>query len=126
MVPAIRVVPGKHTSQPWHHLVTGGLPNIFGTTGERMVYMEAKSRDQQGCEGPCQPGAHNYPLGIKDVTAGPVPVVWTNTNYKMLYLNMGHGDKIFTSPLQNRLIENGLHRLLGKGTEANPAADLAR
>jgi hypothetical protein len=31
----------------------------------------------------------------------------------MLYINMGHGDKIFTSPVQNRLIENGLVWLLG-------------
>jgi hypothetical protein len=26
----------------------------------------------------------------------------------MLYMNMGHGDKIFTSPVQNTLIENEL------------------
>ena len=69
----------------------------------------------------------NFPLGIKDViAAGPVPVVGTNTNDKMLYCNMGHGDKIFTNPMQNHLIENSLLWLLGKGTEANPAADLAR
>ena len=35
--------------------------------------------------------------------------------YRMLYINMGHGDKIFTSPIQDRLIENGLLWLLGKG-----------
>ena len=57
----------------------------------------------------------NYPIGLKDViTSGNVPVVWTNTQYKMLYVNMGHGDKIFTSPIQNRLIENALLWLLGK------------
>jgi hypothetical protein len=26
----------------------------------------------------------------------------------MIYMNMGHGDKIFTDPLQNRLFEDGL------------------
>jgi hypothetical protein len=26
----------------------------------------------------------------------------------MLYINMGHGDKIFTSPIQNTLIENAV------------------
>ena len=40
------------------------------------------------------------------MTDGDIPVVWTNTQYKMLYMNMGHGDKIFTSPVQNTLIEN--------------------
>jgi type 1 glutamine amidotransferase len=40
----------------------------------------------------------NYPLGKKDVIRdGDIPVVWTNTKYKMLYLNMGHGDHIFTT-----------------------------
>lgn len=46
----------------------------------------------------------NYPIGLKDtVTAGDLPVVWTNTRYRMLYINMGHGDKIFSSAQQNRL-----------------------
>jgi hypothetical protein len=28
---------------------------------------------------------------------------------------MGHGDKVFTSPVQNTLIENGTEWLLGQG-----------
>jgi YVTN family beta-propeller protein len=49
----------------------------------------------------------NYPIGFKDVLqSGDLPVVWTNTRYKMLYMNLGHGDKIFTSAIQNKLIEN--------------------
>lgn len=51
----------------------------------------------------------NYPLGLKDtLLAGDLPVVWTNTKYRMLYMNMGHGDKIFTSETQNRMFEDGL------------------
>ena len=57
----------------------------------------------------------NYPLGIKGLlTSGDIPVVWTNTQYKMVYMNMGHGDKIFTSPVQNTLIQNAGEWLLGK------------
>jgi uncharacterized protein len=58
-----------------------------------------------------------YPLGIKGLITDrdpDVPVVWTNTEFKMLYVNMGHGDKIFTSTTQNMLIENGILWLLGK------------
>jgi type 1 glutamine amidotransferase len=58
-----------------------------------------------------------YPLGIKGLITRripDVPVVWTNTNFKMLYLNMGHGDKVFASPIQNKLFENGIVWLLGK------------
>ena len=51
----------------------------------------------------------NYPLGLKDtIRGGDLPVVWTNTRYRMIYMNMGHGDKIFTDPLQNQLFEDGL------------------
>ena len=58
--------------------------------------------------------ASNYPLGFKDtLTGGDIPVVWTNTKYRMIYMNMGHGDKIFTDANQNCLFENAL-RWLGR------------
>jgi len=51
----------------------------------------------------------NYPIGLKDtIVAGDMPVVWTNTKYRMLYINMGHGDKIFTSDIQNKIFENAI------------------
>ncbi|HVU56097.1 MAG TPA: ThuA domain-containing protein [Puia sp.] len=57
----------------------------------------------------------NYPLGKKDVIReGDIPVVWTNTRYRMLYINMGHGDQIFVSPVQNRLFEDAI-LWLGEG-----------
>ena len=64
----------------------------------------------------CESWSHSIlqiiPLGLKDVlTGGDLPVVWTNTKYKMIYMNMGHGDKIFTSPIQNKLIENAVNWL---------------
>jgi type 1 glutamine amidotransferase len=60
----------------------------------------------------------NYPLGIKGLlTSGDIPVVWTNINYKMIYMNMGHGDKVFNSPVQNKLFENSILWLLGKSPD---------
>jgi uncharacterized protein len=57
----------------------------------------------------------NYPLGFKDtLTGGDIPVVWTNTKYRMIYMNMGHGDKIFTNPQQNALFEDALLWLGGR------------
>ena len=51
----------------------------------------------------------NYPLGKKDILrSGDIPVVWTNTHYKMLYMNMGHGDLVLSSALQNRLFEDAV------------------
>lgn len=54
----------------------------------------------------------NYPLGLKDtIKGGDVPVMWTNTRYRMIYMNMGHGDKIFDNAVQNRLFEDALQWL---------------
>jgi len=51
----------------------------------------------------------NYPLGKKDIiTEGDIPVVWTNTKYKMIYMNMGHGDQIFDSTTQNKMFEDAV------------------
>ncbi|MDB5024553.1 MAG: ThuA protein [Mucilaginibacter sp.] len=51
----------------------------------------------------------NYPLGKKNIiTQGDIPVVWTNTKYRMLYMNMGHGDKIFDSEIQNKMFEDAI------------------
>jgi type 1 glutamine amidotransferase len=57
----------------------------------------------------------NYPIGLKDTIAGgDLPAVWTNTRYRMLYMNMGHGDQIFSSPEQNRMFEDAILWLGGK------------
>lgn len=51
--------------------------------------------------------ASNYPIGIKDVLLqADLPAAWSNTKYKMIYMNMGHGNRIFQSAVQNRFIEN--------------------
>ena len=51
----------------------------------------------------------NYPIGLKDtITGGDLPVAWTNTKYRMLYINMDHGDKIFSSTRQNRLFADAI------------------
>ena len=110
-----------------HHPVTRGLPPTFQAPVNEWYTWNPNPATNKDVKVLLSLAPTNYPLGLKDViTAGPVPVVWTNKNYKMLYCNMGHGDKIFTSPIQNRLIENGLLWLLGKGTDADPVAHKAR
>ena len=54
----------------------------------------------------------NYPIGVKDViTEGDLPVVWTNTKYRMIYMNMGHGlhgENIYSDATQNKLFANAI------------------
>jgi len=58
----------------------------------------------------------DFPLGFKEslIPGDDIPVVWTHTSYRMVYANMGHGNKIFTSPEQNRFFENALLWLGGR------------
>jgi type 1 glutamine amidotransferase len=54
----------------------------------------------------------NFPLGFKDtLTGGDIPVVWTNTKYRMIYMNMGHGDRIFSDDNQNQMFKDALRWL---------------
>jgi hypothetical protein len=51
----------------------------------------------------------NSPLGKKDIIkSGDIPVVWTNTKYKMVYMNMRYGDQNFNSRLQNKMFEDAV------------------
>ena len=69
--------------------------------------------------------ASSYPLGTGPKPheiwhKGYYPVVWTNSAYKMLYVNMGHNDidyengtnetlsKTFDNPIQNQMLLNAL------------------
>jgi type 1 glutamine amidotransferase len=96
------------------HPVTRNLPPSFTAPDNEWYSWNPNPANNQDVRVLVSLAPSNFPLGIKDVLkGGHIPVVWTNTHYRMLYINMGHGDKIFTSPIQNRLIENGLVWLLG-------------
>lgn len=97
------------------HPVTRGLPHQFTAPANEWYIWQPSPRANPDVDVLLTLSPANYPLGFKDVlTAGDLPVVWTNKRYKMLYMNMGHGDKIFTSPTQNQLIENSLRWLLAR------------
>jgi len=105
------------------HPVTAGLPPQFEAPANEWYIWKPDPRLNENVQVLVTLDSSNYPIGFKDVlTDGDLPVVWTNTKYKMLYINMGHGDKIFTSPLQNQLIDNAV---LWLGTGAERPARLA-
>jgi YVTN family beta-propeller protein len=107
------------------HPVTAKVASTFESPANEWYIWNPSPRLNQDVRVLVTLDPSNYPIGLKDVlTRGDLPVVWTNTKYKMLYLNMGHGDKIFTSPTQTQLIDNAVNWLgvgatPGKGTAAN-------
>jgi uncharacterized protein len=91
------------------HPVTKTLPAKFTAPANEWYIWKPSPRLNKDIKVLLTLDSANYPIGLKDaITAGDLPVVWTNTRYRMLYMNMGHGDKIFTSPTQNHLFENAI------------------
>jgi uncharacterized protein len=101
-----------HIDDP-RHPVTRGLPSSFLAPANEWYVWQPSPRLNPSVKVLVTLDPANFPLGLKDtITAGDVPVVWTNTRYRMLYANMGHGDKIFASPIQNLLFDRALLWLL--------------
>jgi len=89
------------------HPATANLPDTFVAPSNEWYVWKPSPRLNKNVRVLVTFDPSNYPLGLKDVlTGGDLPVVWTNTKYKMIYMNMGHGDKIFASAIQNKLIED--------------------
>ena len=62
-----------------------------------------------------------YPFGLKDVVKfGDFPIVWTNKNYRMIYLNMGHGDEGFIDATQQLLFVNAFRLVVSRDPKGDP------
>jgi type 1 glutamine amidotransferase len=102
-------LPAKLIVDDTKHPVTKGLPARFTAPINEWYGWKPNPRMSKDVKVLITLDPANYPLGKKDIIrSGDIPVVWTNTKYKMLYLNMGHGDHIFTTSLQNKLFENAI------------------
>ena len=105
------------------HPVTANLPSHFISPVNEWYVWKPSPRLNKDVEVLVTLDPANYPVGLKDIVeSGDVPVVWSNKNYKMVYMNMGHGSKIATSPVQNQLIENAMLWLGGAASHSNRAS----
>lgn len=102
-------LPAKLVVDDRHHPVTKDLPATYTAPINEWYGWKPNPRDNKDVKVLLTLDTANYPLGKKDIIrSGDIPVMWTNTKYKMLYINMGHGDLNFQSPLQNKMFENAL------------------
>ena len=117
-------LPARLSLDDQDHPVTAGIPQKFDSPANEWYVWNPSPRLNKDVRVLATFASSNYPMGFKDIlTSGDLPVVWTNTKYKMLYINMGHGDKIFTSPTQNQLIDNAVSWLgTGAAQSTMPAA----
>lgn len=104
-----------------NHPVTKNLPASFIAPESEWYQWNPSPRLNREVEVLLSISEDNYPLGIKDVVNfGDFPVVWTNKKYRMIYLNMGHGDDEFTDATQKLLFVNAFRWVVSQSPEGNP------
>ena len=102
-------LPAKLVVDDRGHALTQSLPATFTAPANEWYIWKPSPRLRENVKVLLTLDPQNYPIGLKDtITDGDCPVVWTNTRFHMLYINMGHGDKIFTSAMQNKLFEDAI------------------
>ncbi len=103
------------------HPITKSLPASFIAPESEWYQWYPSPRENKDVEVLLSISADNYPLGIKDlVNFGDFPVVWTNKKYRMIYLNMGHGDDEFTDATQKLLFVNAFRWIVSQDKNGNP------
>lgn len=103
------------------HPVTKNLPASFVAPANEWYQWTPSPRQNKDVEVLLSLSPKNYPLGIKDVVNfGDFPIVWSNKNYRMIYLNMGHGDEEFIDGTQNLLLVNAFRWVVSKDKNGDP------
>ena len=103
------VLPAKLSIDDRIHPVTKGLPATYEAPANEWYLWKPSPRLDKDVRVLVTLDPSNYPIGKKDIiTEGDLPVVWTNTKYSMLYINMGHGPMVYGDPIQNTLFENAI------------------
>lgn len=117
------------------HPATKKLPKTFKSSPNEWYRWEKDLRQNKDIKVLLSIDPTSFPLGTGPKAheiwhSGDYPVVWTNKNYRMLYVNMGHNDIDyenktnkelsfqFSNETQNQLIINTL-LWLGKGSKVN-------
>jgi formylglycine-generating enzyme required for sulfatase activity len=110
------------------HPVTQNVPSTIMAPTNEWYQWKPSPRENKNVKVLVTLDPLNYPIGIKDIIpGGDTPVVWTNTKFNMVYINMGHGDFVMSDKFQNQLVIDAV-MWVGKGrsTAESPAGDSAR
>ncbi len=108
-----------------NHPATRNLPETFVSAPNEWYSWKNDLRKNKNIKILISIDSTSFPLGTGPKLfeiwhTGYYPVVWTNINYRMIYINMGHNDidydnktnkelsYTFTNPVQNKLIIDAL------------------
>lgn len=109
-------LPAKLRNDAPEHPLMKGMPESYMAPENEWYQWEPSPRLNPDVRVLLSLDDDNYPLGLKDELPKGLdtPVAWTNTHYNMVYLNWGHGHRIFTCPTQNYLVYNSIRWLARK------------
>lgn len=103
------------------HPVTCSLPQSFVAPASEFYQWNPSPRKNPDVEVLLSISPKMYPFGLKDVVKfGDFPIVWTNKKYRMVYLNMGHGDEGFIDATQNLLFVNAFRWVVSRDPKGDP------
>jgi hypothetical protein len=117
--------------EDFHHPATSRLPQTFRSSPNEWYSWELDLRNNTDIKILLSIDPVSFPLGTGPKLyeiwhSGYYPVAWTNRNYKMIYVNMGHNDIDyehktnkelsfqFDNEIQDRFIIDGLMWLAGQ------------
>ena len=113
--------PGLVEVEGHDHPVTRNLPDEFVVPETEFYQWQPDPRSNPDVQVLVSLSQKNFPMGLKDIVfGGDFPVVWTNRNYRMAYINMGHGDRCFSDATQNLLFVNTLRWVVSKSPKGDP------
>ena len=113
--------PGLMDVESRTHPVTKNLPERFVAPASEFYQWTPDPRSNPAVEVLVSLAPENFPMGLKDIVfGGDFPIVWTNRNYRMIYLNMGHGDECFSDATQNLLFVNALRWVVSTSPKGDP------
>jgi hypothetical protein len=116
------------------HPVTSRLPTTFSSSPNEWYCWEKDLRDNKNIKILLSIDSSSFPVGTGPKQheiwhSGYYPVAWTNKNYRMIYINMGHNDIDyergtnrelsfqFSNPTQNQFIIDALLWLVERKTK---------
>lgn len=103
------------------HPVTKALPKEFVLPASEFYQWSPEPRANKDIQVLLSLSPKNYPIGIKDIVyGGDWPIVWTNRNYRMIYLNMGHGNQEFKDANQDLLFVSAFRWIVSRDPSGNP------
>lgn len=106
------------------HTVTRTMPASFVAPESEFYQWNPSPRTDKDVRVLLSISPEMYPFGIKDIVRwGDFPIVWTNTRYRMIYLNMGHGDCGFMDATQNLFFINAFRWVVSGDPKGNPFED---